>query len=346
MGKKKRDEGSLTLDGFEPMDLCLDSEENGQDLDPVDLYMNDIAGIEAMDAETERKLAREVQAGIRAGKMLEEGREPDAGQRACLYAEIEKGERARTRLIESQLRMVVNVAKMLSDGRAPLADMIQEGNIGLLQAINRFDPDKGFRLSTYAGKYVVYQIKHFIRSESNGVIHIPMGVLSAKERVLKYADQYRMMNKGESPSEQETAYSVRLPIRTVRLLETIPSFQKSIFEGPASIRSVDPDLKLHYIDIVARKRGDEEVPEPFELIERSDLREQLHRSLGGLPLDHSVVLRLRYGLEDGVPRTLEEVGRELRGVSRQRIFRIEKAAMEKLRRSDSLLLQRWSDYLE
>lgn len=321
---------------FEPDEACYESDEDQipgkNDMSAVSLFSEDVAGLETLDAPTERMLALDMHVGQRAMTELENNKELSAKQIKALNAEVKRGEEARKKLIESQLGMVLVIAKKMFDGRVPLADMVQEGNLGLIQAVNRYDPDKGARLATYATKYITYNIRHLLRDESMGLIKIPLHLSDKKRRVDRFKNDYRVANGGNYPTREEIAKHTNMSMRSLSSLDKIPTNFVSINSGVRQTNS-NKDLEgVTYEDILGAE--DDGFAEMLNILERGDMRRELKNVMSGLPLNQIVMLSLRFGTEDGIPRKMKEIGMELGGVTKQRINYIEKQAMARVRRSN------------
>lgn len=279
-----------------PADLRLESLENRVDTDdPVKVYLKDIGRFGLLSAEEESELAIRMAEG---------------------------DEVAKARLSESNLRLVVSIAKRYCGRGMQLLDLIQEGNIGLMKAVEKFDYTKGFRFSTYATWWVRQSITRALADQAR-TIRIPVHMV---ETINKLTRTTRELSQtlGRDPSDEEIAEKMGVPL--TRIAEI-----KRISQDPVSLEMpVGEEEDSHLGDFIE----DEKTKAPPELAEQTMLRKQFRDVMGMLSPRENMVMSLRYGLLDGKPRTLEEVGQEF-GVTRERIRQIESKALRKLRRMNS-----------
>ena len=259
--------------------------------DPVKTYLKEIGQVPLLTAEQETELARAAQAG---------------------------DEDARRRLSEANLRLVVSIAKRYVGRGMQFLDLIQEGNLGLIKAVEKFDYTKGYKFSTYATWWIRQAITRSIADQAR-TIRIPVHMVETITKVKKVSSQLLHEN-GHEPTPQEIAD--RLGITVDRVREIL-----RISQDPVSLETpIGEEEDSHLGDFIP----DEDAPAPAEAASRTLLKEQLSEILGTLTPREEKVLRLRFGLEDGRPRTLEEVGKEF-DVTRERIRQIEAKALRKLR---------------
>ena len=272
--------------------------------DPVKTYLKEIGRVPLLSAEEERALARAAKAG-----------------------DME----ARQKLSEANLRLVVSVAKRYAGRGLPFLDLIQEGNLGLMKAAEKFEPDKGFKFSTYATWWIRQSVTRAIADQGR-TIRIPVHLVEHINRVKKTAGELLRKN-GREPTAEEIA--VRLEMEPDRVRELLQLSQEPIsLETP-----VGEEEDAHLEDFIQ----DEEAGVPVDEAGRQLLRQELMNVLKSLTPREERVLTLRFGLDDGQPRTLEELGREF-NVTRERIRQIEAKALRKLRHPSRA--KRLKDYLE
>ena len=272
--------------------------------DPVRMYLKEIGNIPLLTAEEEVFLAQR----------------------------IEKGdEQARKQLIEANLRLVVSIAKKYVGRGMSFLDLIQEGNLGLLKAVDKFDYTKGFKFSTYATWWIRQAITRAIADQGR-TIRIPVHMVETINKVKKVSSQLLHQN-GHEPTADEIASEIDMPVDKVRDIMRVA-------QEPVSLETpIGEEEDSHLGDFIP----DDDAPAPADAASHTLLREQLNEVLDTLTPREEKVLRLRFGLEDGRSRTLEEVGKEF-NVTRERIRQIEAKALRKLRHpSRSKILK---DYLD
>ena len=272
--------------------------------DPVKAYLKEIGQVPLLSAEEEQTLARAARAG-------------DAD--------------ARRRLSEANLRLVVSVSKRYAGRGLPFLDLIQEGNLGLMKAAEKFEPDRGFKFSTYATWWIRQSITRAIADQGR-TIRIPVHLVEHINRVRKTAGELLRKN-GREPTAEEIA--VRLEMEPDRVRELLQLAQE-----PVSLETpVGEEEDAHLEDFIQ----DEEAGIPVDEAGRQLLRRELMSVLKSLTPREERVITLRFGLDDGRPRTLEELGKEF-NVTRERIRQIEAKALRKLRHPSRA--KRLRDYLE
>ena len=259
--------------------------------DPVKAYLKEIGRVPLLTMEQELELARAAQAG-------------DAD--------------ARRKLSEANLRLVVSVAKRYAGRGLPFLDLIQEGNLGLMKAAEKFEPDRGFRFSTYATWWIRQAITRAIADQAR-TIRIPVHMVETITKVKKVSSQL-LHETGHDPSAEEIADKLEMPAERVREIMRIA-------QDPVSLETpIGEEEDSHLGDFIP----DDDAPAPADAASLMLLKEQLNEVLSTLTDREAKVLRLRFGLEDGRSRTLEEVGKEF-DVTRERIRQIEAKALRKLR---------------
>ena len=259
--------------------------------DPVRMYLKEIGKIPLLSAEEELLLAKRMSDG---------------------------DEEAKERLAEANLRLVVSIAKRYAGRGMQLLDLIQEGNLGLIKAVEKFDYQKGYKFSTYATWWIRQAITRSIADQAR-TIRIPVHMVESMNRVTR-TSRALLQELGREPRPEEIAKKLDMPIQKVQDIMNI-SMEPVSLETP-----IGEEDDSHLGDFIR----DEHVPVPAEAATYNILREQLVEVLSTLTEREQRVLRLRFGLEDGRPRTLEEVGHEFH-VTRERIRQIEAKALRKLR---------------
>ena len=282
----KLDEEEIELD---KIDLSVPDGVSVED--PVRMYLKEIGKVPLLSAEEEIELAKRMENG---------------------------DQNAKKRLAEANLRLVVSIAKRYVGRGMLFLDLIQEGNLGLIKAVEKFDYRKGYKFSTYATWWIRQAITRSIADQAR-TIRIPVHMVETITKVKKVSSQLLHEN-GHEPTPQEIAD--RLGITVDRVREIL-----RISQDPVSLETpIGEEEDSHLGDFIP----DEDAPAPAEAASRTLLKEQLSEILGTLTPREEKVLRLRFGLEDGRPRTLEEVGKEF-DVTRERIRQIEAKALRKLR---------------
>src|SRR5664280_192879 len=307
----------------------------GSAADPVHMYLKEIGKVKLLDAALEVELAERIVAGNEAARRLDAA---DAGvakestaQRAADRRLVRGGQEAKEALIEANLRLVVSIAKRYRNRGLAFLDLIQEGNLGLMRAVEKFDHTKGFKFSTYATWWIRQAITRAIADQAR-TIRIPVHMVETINKVV-WAQRQLLQELGREPSAEEVAALVDMSAERVREILRINQDTISL-EQPIGD---EEDFSLS--DIIE----DREAVVPGDAATRLMLDGALRDALGHLTPREQDVVRLRFGLEDGKIRTLEEVGKAF-GVTRERIRQIEAKTLAKLRRPESAQLLR--DYLE
>ena len=237
-----------------------------------------------------------------------------------LAARIKRGDKqARADMIKANLRLVVKIAHDYSNYGLPLLDLISEGNIGLMKAVERFDPKKGGKLSTYAAWWIKQSIKRALANQSK-TIRLPVHLVD-KISKMKRASYKLSERLGREPTDQELADLLGIPRGKVAQLRTI-SVRPASLDAP-----IGDDDATEFSEIV----GDENALTPFELLRDKNLRQEVSDILEELEPREAEILTLRFGLDGNKPKTLEEVGRKFK-VTRERVRQIQNIALAKLRR--------------
>ena len=310
---------TLTEDSLDSFQSELSAEGVAID-DPVKVYLKEIGRVPLLTSDEEVQLATDIMNGNNATEIFAEmgDIELPADQKAELDGHVAAGERAKKRLCEANLRLVVSIAKKYVGRGMQFLDLIQEGNLGLIKAVEKFDPTKGFKFSTYATWWIRQAITRAIADQAR-TIRIPVHMVETINKVKKISSQLLHKN-GHEPSAEEIAEELEIPVDKVREIMRVAQEPVSL-ETPIG---EEEDSRLG--DFIP----DEGTPVPAEAASHTLLKEQLGAVLQSLTPREEKVLRLRFGLEDGRPRTLEEVGKEF-NVTRERIRQIEAKALRKLR---------------
>ena len=290
--------------------------------DPVRMYLKEIGKVNLLTSEEEIALAQAMVAGKEAREQLEtaekNGEELAPETRKELNRLIRKGDDAKQRLAEANLRLVVSIAKRYVGRGMQFLDLIQEGNLGLIKAVEKFDFTKGFKFSTYATWWIRQSITRAIADQAR-TIRIPVHMVETINKVIRVSRQL-LQELGHDPSPEEIAEEMEMPVERVREVLTIA-------QEPVSLETpIGEEEDSHLGDFIP----DEEASEPSEAASFTLLKEQLREVLHTLTPREEKVLNLRFGLDDGRPRTLEEVGKQF-SVTRERIRQIEAKALRKLR---------------
>jgi RNA polymerase primary sigma factor len=304
----------------------------GGSFDPVRMYLKEIGKVPLLTADQEVTLAKRIEAGLLATLKLDGERDllPD-NQRASLQAVQRDGQLARRQLTEANLRLVVSIAKRYVGRGMALLDLIQEGNLGLIRAVEKFDYTKGFKFSTYATWWIRQAITRAIADQAR-TIRIPVHMVETMNKVLRIQRQM-LQELGREPTVEEIAAKVDLTADKVREIQRIAQEPVSL-ETP--VGEEDDSLLGDFVE-------DPNVIAPATAAARALLTEAIEEALQELNDRERAVVRLRFGLDDGQIRTLEEVGKEF-GVTRERIRQIESKTLAKLRHPTRS--QRLRDYLE
>ncbi|MGZ4754612.1 MAG: RNA polymerase sigma factor RpoD, partial [Acidimicrobiia bacterium] len=299
--------------------------------DPVRMYLKEIGKVPLLTAEQEVTLARRIEAGLDAVDRVDQESELSDAQRASLRAVARDGELAKRQLTEANLRLVVSIAKRYVGRGMALLDLIQEGNLGLIRAVEKFDYTKGFKFSTYATWWIRQAITRAIADQAR-TIRIPVHMVETMTKVMRIQRQL-LQELGREPTVDEIAAKVELTPDRVREIQRLG-------QEPVSLETpVGDDDDSFLGDFVE----DPNATAPATAAARALLTEAIEEALEELNDRERQVVRLRFGLDDGQVRTLEEVGREF-GVTRERIRQIESKTLAKLRHPTRS--QRLRDYLE
>ena len=295
-GEAAQDHAEVDIDRSIPEGIAID--------DPVRMYLKEIGRVPLLTAEEEVELAKRIEQG---------------------------DEEAKRRLTEANLRLVVSIAKRYVGRGMLLLDLIQEGNLGLLKAVEKFDYQKGFKFSTYATWWIRQAITRAIADQAR-TIRIPVHMVETINKLVRVQRQL-LQELGREPSAEEIAAAMGQPVARVREI-------MKVAQEPVSLETpIGEEEDSHLGDFIE----DEDAPAPPDAASFPLLKEQLQDVLDTLAEREAKVLRLRFGIDDGRARTLEEVGQEF-GVTRERIRQIEAQALRKLRHPNRS--KKLKDFLE
>lgn len=310
--------------------------------DPVRMYLKEIGKVPLLSADEEIELAQNMEDGAVAIEKINvlKGRLDGASEEEkaeikeeikTLQRDVDKGADAKKRLAEANLRLVVSIAKRYVGRGMLFLDLIQEGNLGLIKAVEKFDYKKGYKFSTYATWWIRQAITRAIADQAR-TIRIPVHMVETINKLIRVSRQL-LQELGREPSPEEIAKEMSMPVERVREI-------LKISQEPVSLETpIGEEEDSHLGDFIK----DDNVPVPADAAAFTLLKEQLEEVLGTLTEREQKVLTLRFGLEDGRARTLEEVGKEFK-VTRERIRQIEAKALRKLRHPSRS--RKLKDYLE
>lgn len=310
--------------------------------DPVRMYLKEIGKVPLLSADEEIELAQNMEDGAVAIEKINvlKGRIDGASEEEkaeikeeikTLQRDVDKGADAKKRLAEANLRLVVSIAKRYVGRGMLFLDLIQEGNLGLIKAVEKFDYKKGYKFSTYATWWIRQAITRAIADQAR-TIRIPVHMVETINKLIRVSRQL-LQELGREPSPEEIAKEMSMPVERVREI-------LKISQEPVSLETpIGEEEDSHLGDFIK----DDNVPVPADAAAFTLLKEQLEEVLGTLTEREQKVLTLRFGLEDGRARTLEEVGKEF-NVTRERIRQIEAKALRKLRHPSRS--RKLKDYLD
>ena len=304
--------------------------------DPVRMYLKEIGKVPLLSADEEINIAMRMEKGDEAKQMLESGINADGKpltdeEKKQCQAAIDDGTQAKRLLAEANLRLVVSIAKRYVGRGMLFLDLIQEGNLGLIKAVEKFDYRKGYKFSTYATWWIRQAITRAIADQAR-TIRIPVHMVETINKLIRVSRQL-LQEYGREPTPEEIAKAMGISEAKVR--EII-----KIAQEPVSLETpIGEEEDSHLGDFIP----DDDAPAPAEAASHALMREQLWDVLNTLTPREEKVLRLRFGLDDGNQRTLEEVGREFK-VTREHIRQIEAKALRKLRHPSRS--KKLKDYLE
>jgi RNA polymerase sigma factor (sigma-70 family) len=324
--------GGLDTDDVETATSGPDLDEAATSADLVRVYLNEIGKVALLTAADEVELAKRIEAGLYAGHLLTSRNDFAAGRKRDLRAIVIDGERAKDHLLRANLRLVVSLAKRYTGHGMPFLDLIQEGNLGLIRAVEKFDYTKGFKFSTYATWWIRQAISRAMADQSR-TIRLPVHLV---EQVNKLQRIRRELNQelGREANHAELAHQLDITEERVRELIDLSRDLVSLDQTVGT----DDDASLG--DFIADERA---TAAAETVVEGGLMRAQLQGVLDSLDAREAAVVRMRYGLDGGQPKTLDEIGRAFK-LSRERIRQIERETMAKLRHPSRSQVLR--DYLD
>jgi RNA polymerase primary sigma factor len=316
--------------------------------DSVQMYLREIGRVPLLEAEDEVRLAKAIQAGQEAAERLEtDADELTAQERRALHLQVLRGDIARRHMAEANLRLVVSVAKRFSGRSMSFLDLIQEGNLGLLRAVEKFDHEKGFKFSTYATWWIRQAINRAIADQGR-TIRIPVHMIESINRLTRTIRQLQQ-NLGHDPTPEEIAIQLNYVSDTDRRIIEEAQAKGNPLPADVRVRLKRAALKVRQIMTISQEPmsleapmgsednsvlvdfiADESIESPMEETNKELLRDEMRDVLNALTDREQEVLAMRFGLLDGEAHTLEEVGRHF-GVTRERVRQIEAKALRKLR---------------
>ena len=312
--------------------------------DPVRMYLKEIGQVSLLTAAQEIEYAKKMEKGVIAGILVNDVEvDPEVKIDEETYDELKDktekelrmiiadGNYAKNCLAEANLRLVVSIAKRYVGRGMQFLDLIQEGNLGLIKAVEKFDYRKGYKFSTYATWWIRQAITRAIADQAR-TIRIPVHMIETINKQVRISRQL-LQELGREPTPEEIAEQMDVPVERVREIQKIS-------QDPVSLETpIGEEEDSHLGDFIQ----DEDIEQPSEAAARTLLKEQINEELATLTEREQKVLRLRFGLDDGRARTLEEVGKEFQ-VTRERIRQIEAKAIRKLRQPSRK--KKLQDYLD
>jgi RNA polymerase primary sigma factor len=331
-GKTEADNDEIFVFGDDDDDLpAAQVAVAGATADPVKDYLKQIGKVPLLNAEQEVELAKRIEAGLFAEEKLAEGKGLTDDQRIDLEWIAEDGRRAKNHLLEANLRLVVSLAKRYTGRGMLFLDLIQEGNLGLIRAVEKFDYTKGYKFSTYATWWIRQAITRAMADQAR-TIRIPVHMVEVINKLARVQRQM-LQDLGREPTPEELA--VELDMTPEKVVEV-----QKYGREPISLHTpLGEDGDSEFGDLIE----DSEAIQPGEAVSFTLLQEQLHSVLDTLSEREAGVVSMRFGLTDGQPKTLDEIGK-VYGVTRERIRQIESKTMSKLRHPSRSQVLR--DYLD
>jgi RNA polymerase primary sigma factor len=304
--------------------------------DPVKMYLREIGQVSLLNSEQEVSLAQRIEAGVHAEERMADLNasgdidQLEPAEKATLRRQVRDGEAAKSELTQANLRLVVSIAKRYLGRGLPMLDLVQEGNLGLMRAVEKFDYTKGFKFSTYATWWIRQAITRAMADQSR-TIRIPVHMVESMNKVHRMQRQMAQEMERE-PTVDELAEKAELPPQKIREILRLG-------QDPLSLDSPVGDEEDSFLgDFIE----DQDVAMPADVATARSLSEQITESLSELSDREKEVVRMRFGLDGGQPHTLEEVGQRF-GVTRERIRQIESKTLAKLRHPHRR--QKLEDYL-
>jgi len=318
------EEGDPVVEILTGKEITKEESEQVVNLDDMDtessisLYFREAARHSILTSEEEIALVKRMNGGKRAKERLASGRSRSKKTRTSLMMNMVDGEKGRQRLIRSNLRLVISIAKNYRGQGLYFLDLIQEGNVGLMRAVDKFDYRQGNRFSTYATWWVRQAITRALSYQSR-TIRLPVHMGERLRRVKQAAGRLEK-ELGRKPDSKEIAKALNLS----------PEQMERVFRAPTHTLSLEKPVGEEGETELSEFIEDADIPPPVDVVLDGQLREQLYDALQQLPLRERRIIDLRFGLTDGDPRTLQEIAEEF-GLSRERIRQIEGEVLRKLR---------------
>jgi RNA polymerase sigma factor (sigma-70 family) len=325
-------EPTPAADATEVGPTAADLDEAATSADLVRVYLNEIGKVALLSAAEEVELAKRIEAGLYAEHLLASSNDFTAARKRELRAIVVDGERAKDHLLRANLRLVVSLAKRYTGHGMPFLDLIQEGNLGLIRAVEKFDYAKGFKFSTYATWWIRQAISRAMADQSR-TIRLPVHLV---EQVNKLQRIRRELSQEMGREANHAELADQLDITEERVRELI-DLSRDLVSLDQTV-GVDDDASLG--DFIADERASSAAEAN---VESGLMRAQLREVLDSLETREAAVVRMRYGLDGGQPKTLDEIGRAFK-LSRERIRQIERETMAKLRHPSRAQILR--DYLD
>jgi RNA polymerase primary sigma factor len=315
-------EGALVLSHKDDEDLPAQSTIPGATVDPVKDYLKQIGKVALLNAELEVELAKRIEAGLFAEEKLEQARNSNKKLNPALERDLmwvaRDGERAKSHLLEANLRLVVSLAKRYTGRGMQFLDLIQEGNLGLIRAVEKFDYTKGYKFSTYATWWIRQAITRAMADQAR-TIRIPVHMVEVINKLSRVQRQL-LQDLGREPTPEELARELDMTP------EKVVEVQKYGREPISLSTPLGEDGDSEFGDLIE----DEDASKPDEIAIDSALKKELTRILDSMNEREAMIIKMRYGLDDGIPKTLDQIGIELK-VTRERIRQLEQKTMSKLR---------------
>lgn len=304
-----------------------EAEADEGEFDTVAHYFRESARHKLLAPDHERRLTEAVKEGRVARKRLEHAKTSSANTRRKMNEKIDRANEARDELVRANARLVISIAKRYQNLGLPLMDLIQEGNIGLLRAIDRFEPARGLRLSTYATWWVRQAINRAVANQGR-TVRLP-AYLQDRLHKMQRVSQDLEQTLGRVPNDEELADVLAITPEEVNTMRT----------AAVPVTSLDDPFSDDDDDSPIAQIEDTEVIPLDELVARRLLREAMERALEELPARYAMILRMRYGIDGDKPRTLEYIAQKL-NLSRERVRQIERDAFTRLRLQEDIRKQR------
>lgn len=300
---------------------CRTGNNSNPSADLVRVYLNGIGKTALLSAEEEVELSKRIEAGVYAEHLLQTGAKMTRAKKRDVKILAKEGKAARAHLLEANLRLVVSLAKRYTNRGMPLLDLIQEGNLGLIRAMEKFDYTKGFKFSTYATWWIRQAITRGMADQSR-TIRLPVHLVEQVNKISRIKRElYQQL--GREATNEELAEESGIPEAKIEML-----LRQS--RDPVSLdMPVGTDEEAPLGDFIE----DSEATDAEEAVVASLRHHDVRKVLSTLEIREQEVIKLRYGLDDGLPRTLDQIGRHF-GLSRERVRQIEREVMSKLREGD------------